>query len=51
MLFDCDGVLVDTEAQGHRVSFNKAFHQKGKVLCKLAMLKVAQQAQSACSVA
>lgn len=29
MLFDCDGVLVDTEAQGHRVSFNKAFRQKG----------------------
>ena len=36
MLFDCDGVLVDTEAQGHRVSFNKAFQQKGK----LVMLKV-----------
>ena len=40
MLFDCDGVLVDTEAQGHRVSFNKAFRQKGKLLCKLVVLTV-----------
>ena len=40
MLFDCDGVLVDTEAQGHRMSFNKAFQQKGKLLGKLVMLKV-----------
>ena len=30
LLLDCDGVLVDTEAQGHRVSFNEAFKQKGK---------------------
>lgn len=29
LLLDCDGVLVDTEAQGHRVSFNNAFKQKG----------------------
>ncbi|KAL3142241.1 hypothetical protein ABBQ38_002585 [Trebouxia sp. C0009 RCD-2024] len=29
LLLDCDGVLVDTEAQGHRVSFNEAFKQKG----------------------
>ncbi|KAK9798168.1 hypothetical protein WJX73_004278 [Symbiochloris irregularis] len=29
LLFDCDGVLVDTEAQGHRVAFNQAFQQKG----------------------
>lgn len=29
LLFDCDGVLVDTERDGHRVSFNKAFEEKG----------------------
>ena len=25
LLFDCDGVLVDTEKDGHRVSFNDTF--------------------------
>ena len=25
LLFDCDGVLVDTERDGHRVSFNDTF--------------------------
>eukprot|EP00892_Ulva_mutabilis_P000556 jgi/Ulvmu1/10500/UM064_0038.1 len=29
LLFDCDGVLVDTELDGHRVAFNKAFKEKG----------------------
>lgn len=29
LLFDCDGVLVDTEKDGHRVSFNEAFKRKG----------------------
>jgi len=29
LLFDCDGVLVDTEAEGHRVAFNEAFERKG----------------------
>ena len=29
--FDCDGVLVDTEAEGHRIAFNKAFKEKGEV--------------------
>ncbi|TJX49676.1 HAD family hydrolase, partial [Soehngenia saccharolytica] len=29
LLFDCDGVLVDTERDGHRVSFNEAFQEKG----------------------
>eukprot|EP00540_Astrosyne_radiata_P021262 CAMPEP_0116846070 /NCGR_PEP_ID=MMETSP0418-20121206/13631_1 /TAXON_ID=1158023 /ORGANISM="Astrosyne radiata, Strain 13vi08-1A" /LENGTH=315 /DNA_ID=CAMNT_0004477277 /DNA_START=175 /DNA_END=1122 /DNA_ORIENTATION=+ len=29
ILFDCDGVLADTERDGHRVAFNKAFEQKG----------------------
>lgn len=29
LIFDCDGVLVDTELDGHRVAFNKAFSEKG----------------------
>lgn len=29
LLFDCDGVLVDTERDGHRVAFNRAFREKG----------------------
>jgi len=29
LLFDCDGVLVDTERDGHRVAFNMAFSEKG----------------------
>lgn len=29
LIFDCDGVLVDTEKDGHRVAFNQAFKQKG----------------------
>jgi len=29
VLFDCDGVLVDTERDGHRVAFNKAFADSG----------------------
>lgn len=29
LLFDCDGVLVDTERDGHRTSFNEAFSEKG----------------------
>jgi HAD superfamily hydrolase (TIGR01509 family) len=29
LLFDCDGVLVDTERDGHRVSFNRAFKEMG----------------------
>lgn len=29
LLFDCDGVLVDTEKDGHRVAFNQAFEQLG----------------------
>lgn len=28
LIFDCDGVLVDTERDGHRVSFNRAFAKK-----------------------
>jgi len=29
IIFDCDGVLVDTERDGHRVAFNRAFAQTG----------------------
>lgn len=29
LLFDCDGVLVETERDGHRVAFNQAFAAKG----------------------
>ncbi|KAG6529311.1 hypothetical protein ZIOFF_011508 [Zingiber officinale] len=28
LLFDCDGVLVDTEKDGHRVSFNETFAER-----------------------
>lgn len=27
LIFDCDGVLVDTERDGHRVAFNRAFEK------------------------
>lgn len=27
LIFDCDGVLVDTEKDGHRVAFNEAFRK------------------------
>jgi HAD superfamily hydrolase (TIGR01509 family) len=29
LIFDCDGVLVDTERDGHRVGFNRAFDRHG----------------------
>ena len=29
LIFDCDGVLADTERDGHRVAFNRAFANKG----------------------
>lgn len=29
LIFDCDGVLVDTERDGHRVAFNRAFADEG----------------------
>lgn len=29
LIFDCDGVLVDTERDGHRVAFNRAFAECG----------------------
>lgn len=29
LIFDCDGVLVDTERDGHRVAFNNAFDWAG----------------------
>ncbi|WP_413204150.1 HAD-IA family hydrolase [Rhodospirillum sp. A1_3_36] len=29
LIFDCDGVLVDTERDGHRVAFNRSFAEMG----------------------
>lgn len=29
LIFDCDGVLVDTERDGHRAAFNEAFSRAG----------------------
>lgn len=29
LIFDCDGTLVETERDGHRVAFNKAFQELG----------------------
>ena len=29
LIFDCDGVLVDTERDGHRIAFNLAFADRG----------------------
>ncbi|MDE1171732.1 MAG: HAD-IA family hydrolase [Verrucomicrobium sp.] len=29
LIFDCDGVLADTERDGHRVAFNRAFAAEG----------------------
>ncbi|MDU8946414.1 HAD family hydrolase [Ovoidimarina sediminis] len=29
LIFDCDGVLVDTERDGHRIAFNHAFREAG----------------------
>jgi HAD superfamily hydrolase (TIGR01509 family) len=29
LIFDCDGVLADTERDGHRVAFNEAFRRMG----------------------
>lgn len=29
LIFDCDGVLVDTERDGHRIAFNMAFANRG----------------------
>ena len=29
LLLDCDGVLADTERDGHRVAFNRAFREMG----------------------
>jgi len=29
LLFDCDGVIAETERDVHRISFNQAFKHKG----------------------
>lgn len=46
LIFDCDGVIVDTERDGHRVAFNQAFARMGfscewDVECYGELLKVA----------
>lgn len=30
LLFDCDGVLVESERDGHRIAFNETFKRKGE---------------------
>ncbi len=32
LFFDCDGVLADTERDGHRIAFNAAFRESGLAL-------------------
>jgi HAD superfamily hydrolase (TIGR01509 family) len=29
LIFDCDGVMAETEADGHRIAFNRAFDEEG----------------------
>lgn len=29
LIFDCDGVIAETEGQGHRIAFNKVFEEEG----------------------
>ena len=29
LLFDCDGVLAETERDGHRVAYNRAMSEMG----------------------
>ena len=29
LIFDCDGVIAETERDGHRVAFNKTFKEFG----------------------
>ena len=29
LIFDCDGVLADTERDGHRLAFNETFAEVG----------------------
>jgi len=33
LIFDCDGVLADTERDGHRVAFNETFAEVGLPVC------------------
>lgn len=37
LLFDCDGVLVDTEKDGHRISFNETFDEVSPFLCYISI--------------
>lgn len=38
LLFDCDGVLVDTEKDGHRISFNDTFKEVTPLALLLLLL-------------
>ena len=29
LIFDCDGVIAETESEGHRIAFNKVFEEEG----------------------
>lgn len=40
LLFDCDGVLVDTEKDGHRISFNDTFNEVFTLLLLLLCFSV-----------
>ncbi|MGO9898936.1 MAG: HAD-IA family hydrolase [Solirubrobacteraceae bacterium] len=33
LIFDCDGVLADTERDGHRIAFNETFAELGLPVC------------------
>jgi phosphoglycolate phosphatase-like HAD superfamily hydrolase len=35
LIFDCKGILVDTERDGHRVSFNQDFSQVDLMVSEL----------------
>lgn len=40
LLFDCDGVLVDTEKDGHRISFNDTFKEVCILSCFFCVLSL-----------
>ena len=37
VLFDCDGVIAETERDAHRVTFNQAFRSKGISMVSMAI--------------
>lgn len=40
LLFDCDGVLVDTEKDGHRISFNDTFAEVSIIIITLSYFTI-----------